>query len=32
MVLNPDFSDFIKSLNDSGVRYLVVGGYLESLE
>lgn len=26
-VLNKDFREFVKSLNDSGVRYLVVGGY-----
>jgi len=26
-VLNPDFKEFIQSLNDNGVRYLVVGGY-----
>lgn len=26
-MLNPDFKEFIQSLNDSGVRYLVVGGY-----
>jgi len=26
-VLNPDFREFIQSLNDSGVLYLVVGGY-----
>jgi hypothetical protein len=27
MVLSPDFSDFIRSLDANGVRYLVVGGY-----
>jgi len=26
-MLNPDFREFIQSLNDSGVKYLVVGGY-----
>ena len=26
-MLNPDFKEFIQSLNDNGVRYLVVGGY-----
>lgn len=26
-MLNPDFKEFIQSLNDSQVRYLVVGGY-----
>jgi hypothetical protein len=26
-VLNPDFKEFIQSLNDNHVRYLVVGGY-----
>ncbi|MFN3762039.1 MAG: hypothetical protein ACK4WK_02410 [Anaerolineae bacterium] len=26
-MLNPDFREFIQSLNDNGVRYLVVGGY-----
>jgi hypothetical protein len=26
-VLNPDFKEFIASLNANGVRYLVVGGY-----
>jgi hypothetical protein len=30
-VLNPDFKEFIKSLNDNGVRYLVVGGYAVAL-
>ena len=27
MILSPDFKEFIQSLNDNGVRYLVVGGY-----
>lgn len=31
MILNPDFSDFIRSLNDRGVRYMVVGGYAVAL-
>jgi predicted nucleotidyltransferase len=26
-VLNQDFKEFIRSLNDNGVKYLVVGGY-----
>jgi hypothetical protein len=26
-VLNQDFREFAQSLNDSGVRYLVIGGY-----
>jgi len=26
-VLNQDFKEFIRSLNDNNVRYLVVGGY-----
>jgi predicted nucleotidyltransferase len=26
-VLNQDFKEFIQSLNDNGVRYLVIGGY-----
>jgi predicted nucleotidyltransferase len=26
-VLNQDFKEFIRSLNDNGVRYLVIGGY-----
>jgi predicted nucleotidyltransferase len=25
--LPPDFSEFLKSLNDHGVKYLVIGGY-----
>ena len=31
MVLNQDFKEFIGSLNDNGVRYLVVGGYAVAL-
>jgi hypothetical protein len=31
MVLNQDFKEFIQSLNDNGVRYLVVGGYAVAL-
>lgn len=27
MTLDQDFKEFIQSLNDNGVRYLVVGGY-----
>jgi len=27
MILNKDFAEFIQSLNDNKVRYLVVGGY-----
>jgi len=30
-VLNQDFREFIQSLNDSQVRYLVVGGYAVAL-
>jgi predicted nucleotidyltransferase len=30
-VLNPDFKEFIQSLNDNQVRYLVVGGYAVAL-
>jgi hypothetical protein len=30
-VLNQDFKEFIKSLNDNGVHYLVVGGYAVAL-
>lgn len=26
-MLNPDFKEFLQSLNNSGVRYLVIGGY-----
>jgi len=29
--LNQDFKEFIKSLNDNAVRYLVVGGYAVAL-
>lgn len=31
MVLNQDFKEFIQSLNDNGVHYLVVGGYAVAL-
>jgi hypothetical protein len=31
MVLNPDFKEFIQSLSDNHVRYLVVGGYAVAL-
>lgn len=31
MVLNPDFIEFIGSLNSRGVRYLVIGGYAVAL-
>jgi hypothetical protein len=31
MVLNQDFKEFIQSLNDNSVRYLVVGGYAVAL-
>jgi predicted nucleotidyltransferase len=27
MMLNQDFKEFIQSLNDNRVRYLVIGGY-----
>ena len=27
MVLNPDFREFLQSLNNNQVRYLVIGGY-----
>lgn len=27
MILNRDFREFIQSLNENNVRYLVVGGY-----
>ena len=27
MTLSKDFSEFLQSLNDNGVRYLVIGGY-----
>ncbi len=30
-MLNRDFKEFIESLNDNGVRYLVVGGYAVAL-
>lgn len=30
-MLNQDFKEFIVSLNDNGVRYLVVGGYAVAL-
>ena len=30
-MLNRDFKEFIQSLNDNGVRYLVVGGYAVAL-
>ena len=30
-MLNPDFRDFVASLNASGARYLVVGGYAVAL-
>ena len=30
-MLNQDFKEFIKSLNDNNVRYLVVGGYAVAL-
>ena len=26
-MITPDFKEFIQSLNDNGVRYLVIGGY-----
>jgi len=26
-MLNPDFKEFVRSLNDNSVRYLIVGGY-----
>jgi hypothetical protein len=31
MILNKDFKEFIESLNDNRVRYLVVGGYAVAL-
>ena len=31
MVLNPDFKEFLRSLNDNQVRYLVAGGYAVAL-
>ena len=27
MVLNQDFKEFIQSLNENNVRYLIIGGY-----
>ena len=30
-MLSPDFKDFIRSLNDNHVRYLVIGGYAVAL-
>jgi hypothetical protein len=30
-MLNRDFKEFIKSLNDSNVRYMIVGGYAVAL-
>ncbi len=30
-MLNPDFKEFIRSLNDNGVRYLVIGAYAVAL-
>jgi DNA polymerase II small subunit/DNA polymerase delta subunit B len=30
-VLNQDFKEFIRSLNDNQVRYLVIGGYAVAL-
>jgi phage replication-related protein YjqB (UPF0714/DUF867 family) len=30
-MLTPDFKEFIQSLNDNDVRYLVVGGYAVAL-
>lgn len=27
MVLNQDFKEFIQSLNEHSVRYLIIGGY-----
>ncbi len=30
-VLNQDFKEFIQSLNDNQVRYLVIGGYAVAL-
>jgi predicted nucleotidyltransferase len=31
LTLNQDFKEFIQSLNDNGVRYLIVGGYAVAL-
>lgn len=30
-MLNQDFKEFVQSLNDNGVRYLVIGGYAVAL-
>jgi predicted nucleotidyltransferase len=30
-VFNPDFKEFIQSLNDNQVRYLIIGGYAVAL-
>lgn len=30
-MLNPDFKEFIQSLNDNQVRYLIIGGYAVAL-
>ena len=30
-MLNQDFKEFMQSLNDNGVRYLVIGGYAVAL-
>ena len=32
IMLTPDFKEFIQSLNDNKVRYLVVGGYAVALK
>ncbi len=31
MILSRDLKEFVQSLNDDGVRYLVVGGYAVAL-
>lgn len=31
MILSPDFKEFVQSLNDNRVRYLIVGGYAVAL-
>jgi hypothetical protein len=31
MVLNPDFKEFVESLNNNQVRYLIIGGYAVAL-
>lgn len=31
MILSPDFKEFVQSLSDNGVRYLVVDGYAVAL-